>query len=162
MALYNGSRDDASSGSADSAAASTSDVARNQAPPPATINVIEDQPERYRFHSALYTAAMRGDPEDVTSILRDMEDAELQPGPAAQHALVFSHIKAGNAMEGLRSARESVQKGIAPLEETYVALVFGLVEEGLVESAEGVVLSMYNAGRDTRNGGIHTFLAVLA
>lgn len=119
---------------------------------PAVIEVIENEPSRYRFHSALYAAAIRGSPDEVSQILRQMEREKLQPGPAAQHTLVFAHIKAGNAMEGLRAARESVKAGIIPLEETYVALVFGLVEEGFVESAEGVVLSMYNAGRDTRNG----------
>lgn len=119
---------------------------------PAVIDVFENDPARYRYHSALFAAAMRGDPEEVSTILRDMLHEKLQPGPAAQHTLVFAHIKAGNAMEGLHAARQSVKDGIIPLEETYVALVFGLVEEGFIESAEGVVMSMYNAGRETRNG----------
>lgn len=119
---------------------------------PVVIDVAENDPARYRFHDALYAAAMRGAPDQVSSILREMEAEQLQPGAAAHHTLVFAHIKAGNAMEGLHTARESVKNGIAPLEETYVALVFGLVDQGFVESAEGVVLSMYNAGRDARNG----------
>lgn len=147
---YDGTFDGtAPEGSASTAAVSPEPTASAQ---PAVMEVWENDPARYRFHSALFAAAMRGDPDEVSTILSDMVRGKLQPGPAAQHTLVFAHIKAGNAMEGLHAARESVKNGVIPLEETYVALVFGLVEEGFVESAEGVVMSMYNAGRDTRNG----------
>jgi hypothetical protein len=112
----------------------------------------EDDPARYRFHAALYAAALRGDVNDVSQILDQMTAAGLPPGPAALHSLVFAHIKAGDATAALQAARGIVSAGMAPLEETYIALVYGLAEESKVELAEGVVMSMYNAGRDTSSG----------
>lgn len=112
----------------------------------------EDDPRRYRYHSALYSAAMQADVAEVQQILRNMSQHGLPPGPAALHSLVFAHVKAGHAETGLEAARNIVHMGLPLLEETYIALVYGLVEGGKVDLAEGVIMSMYNAGCTTRHG----------
>jgi hypothetical protein len=112
----------------------------------------EDDPRRYRFHSALYSAAMQADVDEVQTILRGMSEAGLAPGPAALHSLVFAHVKAGNSETALQAAAAIVSMGMAPLDETYIAIVYGLVEENKVELAEGVIMSMYDGGGTARHG----------
>lgn len=121
-------------------------------PPPTVSVAAEEDPRRYRFHSQLYSAAMQGDVKEVQQVLQLMSESNLPPGPAALHTLVFAHVKAGDAEAALQSARDVVNIGMPLLEETYIALVYGLVEEGKVELAEGVIMSMYNAGGTTRHG----------
>lgn len=69
---------------------------------------------------------------------------------------MFAHVKAGQSEAALQAARDIVGIGLPLLEETYIALVYGLVEEGKVDLAEGVIMSMYNAGGTTRNGVLVT------
>lgn len=119
---------------------------------PAVSVAAEGDPRRYRFHSQLFAAAMDGNVEEVRQVLHRMSESNLPPGPAALHTLVFAHVKSGDAEAALQSARDIVGMGLPLLEETYIALVYGLVEEGKVELAEGVIMSMYNAGGTTRHG----------
>jgi pentatricopeptide repeat protein len=137
----------------DSDRSSSQEVSEQRSLRSAPVSVEnEDDPRRYRFHSALYSAALQANVEEVQQILRSMSDAGLPPGPAALHSLVFAHVKAGQSEAALQSARDIVGMGMQLLEETYIALVYGLVEEGKVELAEGVIMSMYNSGGTTRHG----------
>lgn len=116
----------------------------------------EDDPRRYKYHSSLYAAAKQGYVTEVELILRTMSEDGLPPGSAALHSLVFAHVKAGQSQEGLEAARNILKLGLPLLEETYIALLYGLAEEGRVEDAEGVIVSMYNnAGGTIRNGAQH-------
>lgn len=135
------------------------EASEQQSPTPPPVSVAsEDDPRRFRFHSALYSAAMQPDVAEVQKILQSMSDEGLPPGPAALHSLVFAHVKAGQSEAALQAARDIVGIGLPLLEETYIALVYGLVEEGKVELAEGVILSMYNAGGTTRHGALFSLV----
>ena len=38
-------------------------------------------------------AAAKGQADDVSEVLNEMEESGLEPGPYAYHALVFAHVK---------------------------------------------------------------------
>ena len=102
-------------------------------PPQQFRHIDEDQPERHKFHRCksyikvatyrsclcnsdhFYTnlcifrrmmnAAARGEAADVSEILEEMQEDEIEPGPYAYHALVFAHVKnkdSDSALEVMR------------------------------------------------------------
>lgn len=55
--------------------------------------------------------AAQGDSTGVDNTIDMMEEAGLEPGPFAYHALLFAHVKAGQPAEGLLVMRDMFISG---------------------------------------------------
>lgn len=58
--------------------------------------------------------AAEGDSSGVEGIQEEMQDLGMEPGPFANHPLVFAHVKAGHPDEGLEVMREMFASGVQP------------------------------------------------
>lgn len=68
--------------------------------------------------------------EEIETVLHELEEAGLQPGPRAYHVLVFAHTKREEPEAAWHAATRAIAAGAVLLEETYILLILGHMKVG--------------------------------
>lgn len=111
-------------------------------------NTNEYDPERSPYHQVLSDAALHGEYERAEEVMGEMAAAGDVPGARAYHALVYAHVRGGQAGGALDAIRRCWDAGVTPLPETYAAVVLAHVAAGDLDTAEAVLASNRRAGVD--------------
>lgn len=124
-----------------------------QMPPSRSTPSPRSKADIAALHRSLETTSRAGNVPGCSVAFQKLLEA-VGPEPITYHRLLFANVKAGDAEGALEVGKAAIQAGVGLPEESYLALVWVFADAEDISRATSVIKSMFNVGKNTRNGAV--------